>query len=45
MTTNVITLNRKDSLETAELLFKKEFHTIPVVKNDKLTGIVTTIDL
>ena len=41
----MITLNRKDSLETAELLFKKEFHAIPVVENNKLTGIVTITDL
>jgi len=31
--------------EVAEILSKKEFHAIPVVKEGKLVGIVTTTDL
>lgn len=31
--------------EVAEILAKKEFHALPVVKNEKLVGIVTTTDL
>ncbi|WP_034062291.1 CBS domain-containing protein [Lacinutrix jangbogonensis] len=31
--------------EVAEILAKKEFHALPVVDNNSLTGIVTTTDL
>lgn len=31
--------------EVAEILAEKEFHALPVVKNDKLVGLVTTTDL
>ncbi|MGB5360432.1 CBS domain-containing protein [Eudoraea sp.] len=31
--------------EVAELLIKREFHSLPVVENGKLKGMVTTTDL
>lgn len=31
--------------EVAEILAKQSFHSIPVLENDKLVGIVTTTDL
>ena len=31
--------------ETAKILSEREFHALPVVKNDVLVGIVTTTDL
>ncbi|GET46087.1 CBS domain-containing protein [Capnocytophaga felis] len=31
--------------EVAEILSKQSFHSIPVLENDKLVGIVTTTDL
>lgn len=31
--------------EVAELLMKREFHSLPVVENDRLKGMVTTTDL
>lgn len=46
MTTDVITLNRKDSLNTAEFLFKKhKIRHIPVVKEDKILGMLSYTDL
>lgn len=32
-------------LEVSKLLASKEFHSLPVVENDKLVGIITTTDL
>lgn len=32
-------------LEVSKLLASKEFHSLPVVDNDKLVGIITTTDL
>jgi len=32
-------------LEVSKLLANKEFHSLPVVENDKLVGIITTTDL
>jgi CBS domain-containing protein len=32
-------------LEVSKLLASKEFHSLPVVENEKLVGIITTTDL
>jgi CBS domain-containing protein len=32
-------------LEASKLLASKEFHSLPVVKDEKLVGIITTTDL
>ena len=46
MTKDVITVNRSDELETAELLFKKKhIRHIPVVQNDKIIGMLSYTDL
>jgi CBS domain-containing protein len=46
MTRNVITLNKKDSLEDAELLFKKNnIRHIPVVQNSTIIGMLSYTDL
>ncbi|MFT4780412.1 MAG: CBS domain-containing membrane protein [Psychroserpens sp.] len=46
MTTDVITLNLTDNLETAESLFKKnKIRHIPVVSGDHIIGILSYTDL
>ena len=46
MTKNVITLNRKDDLETAERLFKsKKIRHIPVVSGAAIIGMLSYTDL
>ena len=46
MTKDVITVNRSDELETAELLFKKKhIRHIPVVQNEKIIGMLSYTDL
>ena len=46
MAKNLVTVNADTTIkEVAEILSKNEFHALPVLKNDKLTGIVTTTDL
>lgn len=46
MTEHVITLNKKDSLETAEKLFKKHhIRHIPVVKDNTIIGMLSYTDL
>ncbi len=46
MTKDVITLNRKDNLETAEHLFKiKKIRHIPVVSDGNIIGILSYTDL
>ncbi|MCX7546850.1 CBS domain-containing protein [Xanthomarina sp. F1114] len=46
MTKDVITLNHKDDLETAERIFKKKkIRHIPVVSGDKIIGILSYTDL
>jgi len=46
MTSNVVTLNRKDSLNTAEMLFKThKIRHIPVVDKDILLGMLSYSDL
>lgn len=46
MTQHVITLNRKDSLETAEKLFKKHhIRHIPVVSGNAIIGMLSYTDL
>src|SRR5690554_922888 len=46
MTKNVITLNNKDDLETAERIFKKKkIRHIPVVSGDKIIGMLSYTDL
>lgn len=46
MTKDPISLEPSDSLDYAvELLLQKEFHCLPVVKNDEPVGIVTAYDL
>ncbi|GAA4271845.1 CBS domain-containing protein [Aquimarina gracilis] len=46
MTSDVITLNRTNSLETAEMLFKKhKIRHIPVVKGDEIIGMLSYTDL
>jgi CBS domain-containing membrane protein len=46
MTTNVVTLNIADSLETAEKIFKEhKIRHIPVVKNKEVIGMLSYSDL
>uniref|UniRef100_UPI0040497EC5 CBS domain-containing protein n=1 Tax=Gelidibacter sp. TaxID=2018083 RepID=UPI0040497EC5 len=46
MTTNVITLNNNDTLETAEKLFKKhKIRHIPVVSGQTIKGMLSYTDL
>lgn len=46
MTKNIIAVNRKDDLETAELLFKlHNIRHIPVVSNDVIIGMLSYSDL
>lgn len=46
MTTDVITLNYKDGLETAEMLFKtNKIRHIPVIKGDAIIGMLSYTDL
>ncbi len=46
MKRNIVTVSSSNSIkEVAEILAAKEFHALPVVDNNKLTGIVTTTDL
>lgn len=46
MTTDVITLNHSDNLETAESLFKKnKIRHIPVVSGDEIIGMLSYTDL
>jgi len=46
MTTDVITLNKKDSLDTAEMLFKtNHIRHIPVVSQDAIIGMLSYTDL
>ena len=46
MTTDVITLNHKDGLETAEMLFKtNKIRHIPVIKGDAIIGMLSYTDL
>ncbi|TSE04147.1 CBS domain-containing protein [Aquimarina algiphila] len=46
MTSDVITLNSTNGLETAEMLFKKnKIRHIPVVKGDAVVGILSYTDL
>lgn len=46
MTTDVVTLNRKDSLDTAEMLFKThKIRHIPVVNEDIILGMLSFTDL
>ena len=46
MTQNIVTVSTSNSIkEVAEILASREFHALPVVKYNKLVGIVTTTDL
>ncbi len=46
MTTNLITLDVKESLEKAEHLFKKyKIRHIPVIENDKIIGMISLNDI
>ena len=46
MTKDVITVSRKDDLETAEVLFKKKkIRHIPVVTGDQIVGMLSYTDL
>ncbi len=46
MTSDVITLNQTNSLETAEMLFKQNrIRHIPVVKGDTIIGMLSYTDL
>lgn len=46
MTKKIIALNRKDDLETAEMLFKKhKIRHIPVVHEDSIIGMLSYTDL
>lgn len=46
MTKDVITLNRKDNLETAEAIFKKNnIRHIPVISGDEIIGMLSYTDL
>lgn len=46
MTKNIITITPETTIrEAAEILANREFHALPVVKNDVLVGIITTTDL
>ncbi|MGB0593084.1 MAG: CBS domain-containing protein [Flavobacteriales bacterium] len=46
MTKNVKVVQKSDTIyEVATILSKNEFHSLPVVEEEKLVGIVTTTDL
>ena len=46
MKRNVVSVSSSKSIkEVAEILASKEFHALPVVDNNSLSGIVTTTDL
>lgn len=46
MKRNIVTVSSSNSIkEVAEILASKEFHALPVVDNNSLTGIVTTTDM
>ncbi len=46
MKKNVVSVSSSKSIkEVAEILASKEFHALPVVDNNSLSGIVTTTDL
>ena len=46
MIKNPLTATPKTTiLEVSKLLASKEFHSLPVVEDDKLVGIITTTDL
>jgi CBS domain-containing protein len=46
MTKNIVTITEETTIkETAEILASREFHALPVLKDDHLVGIVTTTDL
>lgn len=46
MTKNVKVVQKDDTIyEVATLLSKNEFHSLPVVDEEKLVGIITTTDL
>jgi CBS domain-containing protein len=46
MTKDVKVVQKSDTIyEVASILSKNEFHSLPVIEQDKLVGIVTTTDL
>jgi CBS domain-containing protein len=46
MTKDVKVVQKSDTIyEVATILSKNEFHSLPVVEEEKLVGIVTTTDL
>jgi len=46
MKRNIVSVSSSKSIkEVAEILASKEFHALPVVDNNSLSGIVTTTDL
>lgn len=46
MIKNIKTVNQNTSLkEVSEIFISKEYHSLPVVVDDKLVGIITTTDL
>lgn len=46
MTKNVEVVTERTTIkEAAEIFAKKEFHALPVIKYDKIVGIVTTTDI
>lgn len=46
MTRKVVTVSPSDKLTTVKnILFDQRFHHIPVVKNEKLVGIITSYDM
>ena len=46
MAKKLITISRETTIkEAAEILFKKEFHALPVCEGHLLVGIITTTDL
>ena len=46
MTKNLVSIESTATIkEVAEILAKKEFHSLPIVDNEELVGIVTTTDL
>jgi len=46
MTRKVVTVSPSDKLTTVKnILFDQRFHHIPVVKNEKLVGIITSCDM
>lgn len=46
MTKDVKVVQKNDTIyDVATILSKNEFHSLPVLENEKLVGIVTTTDL